>query len=218
MIENSSCSSLPDEALVRLCATTDDPLAWREFLRRFTPVISRQVVRSGYGCLVVENVEDLVQQVLVRLCSRDRRALRDFDFRYPGGIYGYFKKVATTVVRDHHKREAADKRPNKDGAQSLEDFDVPDSADRRGHAGHTHRQTLLRELEPFVLDCAGSRNRERNVTIFWLRHNQGMTMAEIATLHRLGLNEKGVGALVERMVRCVREKLAGGRAMAGVSG
>ena len=51
-----------------------------EFIRRFHPVIAGSAARvaAQYGCYTSTTVEDIVQDVYVKLCDRDWRILREF--------------------------------------------------------------------------------------------------------------------------------------------
>jgi hypothetical protein len=44
--------------------------------------------------------------------------------------------------------------------------------------------------------------------IFWLYFRQGMTSREIASLPGVGLGTKGVGSVIERLKRLIREQIA----------
>lgn len=45
--------------------------------------------------------------------------------------------------------------------------------------------------------------------IFWLYFRQGMSTKEIASLPAIGLSAKGVGSVIERLKRSIREHILG---------
>ena len=47
--------------------------------------------------------------------------------------------------------------------------------------------------------------------IFWLYFRQGMSTKEIASLPTIGLGAKGVGSVIERLKRGIREQILGTR-------
>jgi len=115
-------SSLQPEALIRICAQTGQAPAWEEFIRRFSPLISRVVVKTAYrwGKFSPSVLDDLVQETYLKLCTDNCRLLRTFDFRQPEAIYGYLKVVTANVVHDHFKSARAAKRGSGEVAEDIE--------------------------------------------------------------------------------------------------
>ena len=54
-------SSLTAEELIEVCATSDDPDAWQEFVRRFHKPIASAIVHVAYGWGERRNVEMVLQ-------------------------------------------------------------------------------------------------------------------------------------------------------------
>lgn len=192
---------MSDEALIRLCVGSNDTDAWEEFLHRFGPPIARRVVRLVGTAMPSDVVDDLVQETYLKLCKDNFKCLREFEHRHPNAFYGYLQRAATSVVTDYFKMAGAKKRPQALNALSPDDFE-PAGQDDPTWA------ILRREIAVFVRECAGKQSRDRNCTIFWLYFEQGMGAAEIACLPQFGLLEKGVDAMLSRMKRCVRGKVA----------
>lgn len=207
-----SYEGMSDEELIGACAGSDEPAAWLEFQRRFHRTIAGAIIRiMGYRT-PPDILENLVQETYLKLCAGDRKLLRTLVEQRAGGIRKYVKLTAESVASDERKRRKAEKRPDDEKAQTLEDWDT---ADPQLDEEAVHQRILLEQIRPLVTACAGTRDCARNCTIFWLRHLQGMTTAEIARLPEVKLGEKGVSTLLDRMFRCVRQKMAGGNGAAG---
>lgn len=194
--------SVPE--LVTICARDNHPGAWEEFVKRFQPVIAGTVWRtlSKFGTVDSGVAEDLVQETFLRLCNRERRALREFVSEGENGFYGFVKSVAVTSALDWVKRAHAKKRRNDTQTVPLEEITPP-----------VREDDPLPKLELRAVDDelkkGGGRNAERDRKIFWLHHEQGFTPAEIAADQTLELKEKGIETLLLRLTRRIRTRLAG---------
>ena len=93
--------ALPD-ALLR-----GDGAAWEAFVRRFGGLIVAAVrgVAPGHG-----DVEDLIQEVFVRLCKDDFRLLRSYD-PARAALSTWLTIVARSTARDALRRRRADSVP-----------------------------------------------------------------------------------------------------------
>ncbi len=192
---------LSDDELVRRCAESRDSGLWQEFIRRYNKAIASQVIRTARGSLPPETLDDLIQETYLKLCAKDCKNLSRFVAQHPNAIFGYLQAVARTVVLDYFKRRRAPKRSPEGDAVPLEDVDPP------APPVDPYWDIWLGQIGEYVRACAGEHHALRNLTIFWMHYQQGMTTAEIACLQQFSLGEKGVGTLLGRMVRCVREKL-----------
>jgi RNA polymerase sigma factor (sigma-70 family) len=94
--------SLPDALL------HGDPDAWEEFVRRYGGLIVA-AVRS----LALAEVEDLTQDVFVRLCKDDFRLLRSYD-PARASISTWLTIVARSTARDALRRRRAEAVPIED--------------------------------------------------------------------------------------------------------
>ena len=94
-------SESPSGDLERLLGGRQE--AWRDFLRAHAPVIHAAVRRKLTAAGRVEDCEDVVQEVFVRLCGRDFALLRRFD---PGKarLSTYLTVIATSTAIDHLRR------------------------------------------------------------------------------------------------------------------
>ena len=101
-------------------AAPDDPL-WKEFLSRFRSRVRLSVLRCfqteaerspGLDAgAPQEVVDDLTQEVFVRLLDGERRALSRFQGRTEQSAYTYMSAIAVNLVRDHFKTLRAHKTP-----------------------------------------------------------------------------------------------------------
>lgn len=68
-------------------------------------------------------------------------------------------------------------------------------------------EVFLREIDEHLNLCLTGPDRERDRMIFWVYFHQGMTTREIASLPGIGLGAKGVGSVIERLKRSIRERV-----------
>src|SRR5580693_163612 len=112
---------LSPNQLVQACLQTGDEAAWGEFLDRFHPLISTVVSRSARRWNVTSPavLEDLVQEVYLKLCAGRCQLLRDFHGAHPDSLFAYLKVTASNLVQDHFKARRARKRGSGAPDQSL---------------------------------------------------------------------------------------------------
>jgi RNA polymerase sigma factor (sigma-70 family) len=93
--------SLPDALL------NGDATAWEGFVRRYGGLIVAAVrsVATSHG-----DIEDLTQEVFVRLCKDDFRLLRNYD-PTRAGLSTWLTIVARSTARDALRRRRADAVP-----------------------------------------------------------------------------------------------------------
>jgi DNA-directed RNA polymerase specialized sigma subunit len=68
---------------------------------------------------------------------------------------------------------------------------------------------FLKEIDELVKRGSAGPDQERDQMIFWLYFRQGMSTKEIASLAAIGLSAKGVGSVIERLKRSIREHILG---------
>jgi RNA polymerase sigma-70 factor (ECF subfamily) len=182
------------EALLQTCADLGDAQAWEKFLARFHPLIVASVMRTirRYGADRDRIVDDLVQEVYLKLTANEAKILREFKPMYPGAVFGYIKVITANVVHDYFKSKAG---KHQDQSPLLDDVAVQDETEWR---------LLLRDIDD-VLRKASTSPRDRQ--IFWLYYRQGMSAKEIAAIASLKLAVKGVESVIVRLNRLIREAL-----------
>lgn len=216
---------LSNQELIRRLthAGPTDP-AWSEFLGRFQQRLRLTVYRSvreeternrflDSGPLQ-QAVEDLLQEVFVRLLEREREALRRFSGRNENSIYTYLNAIAINLVRDHFKRLRALKKPpaSKPLPQGLSEN--PETGSELAEALSSQepspeRLSVSRDLKhkmmQVVSDSAPRDATARDRLIFRLYFIEGLTMDEVARIESVGLSASGVEKCVQRIRAAVRE-------------
>jgi RNA polymerase sigma-70 factor, ECF subfamily len=202
-------SELPADQLVRACAGSKDPRAWEEFIRRFQVVIATAVLRtaSHWGQPSRSQLDDLIQDTYLKLCEDDGRLLRSFQPRHEDSIYGFLKVVAANVVHDHFKSALATKRgvsqtePLTEPVQISSKMAGPDGFDA------VSQRIQLEQIEKVLRQVTAGPDQQRKSTIFWLRHRQGLTASEIASIPAIGLTTEGVESVLLRLTIMIRSHM-----------
>ena len=201
--------NLSSRELVTACAGSKDERAWVEFIRRFQLVIAAAVLRTArqWGEPSRAQLDDLTQDTYLKLCENDSRLLRSFQPRHEDSIYGFLKVVAANVVHDHFKSVRAAKRGAgqteaiREAAQIDPKTTVSDSFEA------VSQRIQLEQIDKILRQVASGKDHERNRTIFWLRHRQGLTASEIASIPSIGLTTEGVESVLMRLAIMIRSHL-----------
>lgn len=213
-------SRLPNRELVKqlVRAKPDDPL-WREFVSRFGSRIRLVVLRSFETEQVRsptldagsarDAVEDLTQEVFVRLLEGGRRALSRFRGQSDHSIYTYLSAIGVNMVRDHFKKlrgttslsnviQNEQSESTLDYGQSLiSDAPGPD----RFVASHELREAITSVLAETSRDGTTARDR----LVFRLFFIEGLTVDEIARSRAIGLSQSGVEKCIRRMRAALKD-------------
>lgn len=210
-------------------AAPDHPL-WRELLTRFRPRVRLVVFRSYQAELARggrleaiasgDAVEDLVQEVFVRLIEGDRRALARFEGRSEQSAFTYVSTIAANIVRDHFKKLRALKNPRATTSLSSERR-VGRDPDARMSFGDTiaaegpgpDRFVAAKELRTRIegaideLSPRGSTSA-RDRLIFRLYFLEGLTIDEIAAVAAIKLSASGVEKCIRRIRDAVKDRIS----------
>lgn len=196
---------VPINELAKACARSAHATEWEELLTRCAPVAAMtaaRVTRLWTGTATPSIVDDIVQDVFLKLCDQDRRILRDFRPRSEGSFYALLRTIAASVANDYFRRRSSEKRGGKVVTLAL-DPEFPVTESRRQSAQQT---VLFSELDRILLSASGA-STMRDRTIFWLYYLQGLTAEEIAVLPGMDLSAKGVESALRRIVEWLRKKL-----------
>jgi RNA polymerase sigma-70 factor (ECF subfamily) len=203
-------STISPEELVVACLQTGSEGAWREFVRRFQPLIATVALRIArrFGESSSEVVDDLVQETYLKLCSNNGSTLKDFRSTHPDAIFGFIKVFTANLAYDHFKASLAQKRGGKYVC-------VPADDERHGQlltsalnsAEQLNKKILVQEIAACLRAVDSGPNAKRDQRIFWLYYRTGLSASAIAALPGLGLNVKGVESTLLRLTRQVRERL-----------
>ena len=170
-------------------------------MRRYHGVISSAAIRVSrhWGSGSPDEVDDVVQEIYLKMCANGGRVLSGFRSTNTDAIYGFIKVVATNAAQDFFRQKAADKR----GAANTDS--IPDLSDHAGIFHDLDRKVTLSELHRILIARTQNENGPRDRTIFQLYYRDGMTAAAIAELPGMGLNPKGVEGVLYRLTQSIRE-------------
>lgn len=193
--------------VVVACLQGGDHEAWAEFIRRFNPLITAIAARAArkWGVTSRPVLDELVQDVYLKLCAERATLLKRFDPGCPGSIYSYLKVFTSNTVHDHFRSLRTKKRGGQITTtltaeiESVVESNSPLSSPRAIEISILFREidTLLRRMET---GPTGDRDRR----IFWLYYRVGLTSAAISQTAGVGLNTKGVESTILRLTRRVR--------------
>jgi RNA polymerase sigma factor (sigma-70 family) len=201
--------SAPVNELARTCARSADTAVWGEFLGRCAPVaalVATRVARIWHGKTTASVVDDIVQEVFLKLCEQERRILRDFKPRGEDSFFALLRVVTASVANDYFRRQHSEKRGGKVVTMVLDDESssvVPVASERDSEI---QRAVLFSELDHKLRSAPGA-TAERDRTIFWLYYLQGLTADEIAGLPGSDLSAKGVESALRRITTWLRKEL-----------
>jgi RNA polymerase sigma-70 factor (ECF subfamily) len=205
----SRYASFSSEELVAACAGSRDTAAWEEFIRRFHPVIAGVILRTArrWGEPPRNLLDDLIQETFLKLCDENSRLLASFVSRHEGAIYGFLKVVAANTVRDHFKRDLAEKR-GAGQTQSISEMDWPEAkAASQSFLSAAELHVFKQQIDEALIRLFPGKNQRRNRDIFWLHYQQGLSASAIASLPAIGLDTKGVESTLRRMICMIRSHI-----------
>lgn len=200
--------------LVRACAAARDERVWDEFVSRYNRFICLAVLRAysqrggqRYRSLDVDLINDLVQEVYLKVFESTRGALRGFRGENDAAVYVYFGRVALSVVVDHLRRNGARKRGTEtvslDAAIVDEDGREISLADRLVAPGSTPEQeavaSILRsQVSQILTGSLRGRNADRDAEIAEAFIFDGCSLAEIAERFGGRMRESGIKSSIRR--------------------
>ena len=195
--------------LAKACAHSDKAEDWEEFVRRCAPVVSLVAARVGRlwtGGVTAAVVDDIVQEVFLKLCERQRRILRDFVPRADGSFLGLLRIVSTSVANDHFRRQSSAKRGGRTITVPLDELLPLTNPISPQNSEKLHKTMLYSEMDERMRinpNIVTARDR----AIFWLYYRQGLTAEEIADLPAVKLSAKGVESVLRRVGRWLSSQL-----------
>lgn len=203
-------SALSLKDVVSLCAGAPDDEAWEEFVARVGKPISLIIMRTAslWGSPSKTLVEDLIQVTYLKLWEGGRRLLHEFALQHPESILGYLKRIAANATHDYFKHGHNQSSGGDQPHVSTSDVDPVSGNYALGSPGTMDREIFFSEIDELLKRCVSGPDKERDRTIFWLYFRQGMSTREIASLPTVELSAKGVGSVIERLKRGLREQIA----------
>ncbi|MGO9337094.1 MAG: RNA polymerase sigma factor [Terracidiphilus sp.] len=204
---NDSRTTVND--LAKACAHSADAAEWEEFVARCMPLaslVALRVSRMWVSGPSPTTVDDIVQEVFLKLCEQQRRILRDFEPRGEDSFLGLLRIVAASVANDYFRRTHSTKRGGKVVTMSLTDEDAQSPAVGARPAARIEQSALYAQLDE-KLRSAPESIGERDRALFWLYYRQGYTAEEIARLSAAGLTAKGVESALRRVTMWLRDQV-----------
>ncbi|HUX28975.1 MAG TPA: sigma-70 family RNA polymerase sigma factor [Terracidiphilus sp.] len=202
--------SVPVNELAKACASSADAAEWEQFLRRCAPVaslVALRVARLWMRTATPTVVDDIVQEIFLKLCEQERRILREFMPRGEDSFLGLLRIVSASVASDYFRRHYSAKRGGKVVTTSLDEpaSPIPVTAADSTPAS-MQKAVLFAELDRKLRSATGVIG-QRDRAIFWLYYLQGLTAEEIAELPVAGLSAKGVESALRRVTHWLRKEM-----------
>lgn len=197
----------PVNELARACAHSADTAEWGELLARCAPVaalVAARVARIWQGTASSAVVDDIVQEVFVKLCEQERRILREFRPKGDDSFLALLRVITASVANDYFRRQYSEKRGGKVVTMLLDD--APSTMMAANNDQDAQRTVLFNELDRKLRSASGT-TAERDRAIFWLYYLQGLTADEIALLPGSELSAKGVESALRRVTAWLRKEL-----------
>jgi len=195
---------IPIRELLSLCLSRpEDQKIWQGFVRRIQPLIANVIINTlrRWREPSPSLVDDLIQETYLKLFANDMKALRSIRNEHENAIFGYLKVTASRVTVDYFR-----KPEHKVAEVELTDVVASPSPFGFDKIEFERRKDKIQEL---LERLSGTETYQRDVMIFWFYFEQGYTANDISQIPNLGLTVKGVESTLLRLVRYVKDGLAG---------
>jgi RNA polymerase sigma-70 factor (ECF subfamily) len=163
-----------------------------------------------FGQSAPELIDELVQETYLKICANRCRILREFQPEAVDAIFGLLKTVAFSVAHDHFRGGLAQKRGAGQRELTLDGY-TEQAAAGRDDLPHVEREILLRQIDDLLTLAMDPATGTRDRQIFWLYYRHGMTSRAIAAIPAVGLTQKGVESVIQRLTGHVRGHLVGSK-------
>jgi len=193
--------------LIAACTSEPSAEAFYEFVRRSQPLINGVVAMTlrRSGKFSHELVDDLSQDIYLKLCSNNFRALRTFKFNRENAFLGFLKVVSSNTVHDYFRSAASSTRG---AGQALEaDRVLPEQAFSSVASPDPEKKVLLNEIDSILKTLSHGPNFERDRAIFWLYYGHGISAKTVAALPGIKLTVKGIESVLFRLTQQIRDAL-----------
>lgn len=202
-------SRAPVNELVRACAQSSNAGEWAEFLGRCAPVAALVAIRVARmwqgGSVAPSTVDDIVQEVFVKLCEHERRILQDFRPRGEDSFLALLRVITASVANDYFRRSFSEKRGGKAVTTAFDEEPLIGGPISPARESEVQRVVLFSEIDS-KLNRAPGATAARDRILFWLYYLQGLTAEEIAALPGWELTAKGVESALRRITAWLRKE------------
>jgi len=199
--------------LAKACAHSANAAEWEDFVGRCMPLaslVALRVSRMWVSDPSPATVDDIVQEIFLKLCEQERRILRTFQPRGEDSFLGLLRIVAASVANDYFRRIYSTKRGGKVVTMPLIDDDAQTPLGGTPPVAQMQQSALLAQLDQ-KLRSAPEIIPERDRALFWLYYRQGYTAEEIARLSATGLTAKGVESALRRVTNWLKNEVGPGK-------
>ena len=143
------CASLSLEQLVEECQRTGSASAFEELVIRTHRMVAASVASTlrRWGSSDFSSLEDLVQEVYLKISVSRAACLEGFESRHPGAILGYLRSAAVAVTHDYCKARIAMKRGSGLKLQALDEGETMAQPTVAGGAAGIEKDILLNEID-----------------------------------------------------------------------
>jgi hypothetical protein len=193
---------LPDRKLVELCLEGNED-AWVELQRRYHRMITGVLAKTIRPWFLPTHsvLQDRYQDVLLKICNNECRALRELEWRHEGALRGLLQVTASTVAQDYLRYWLAQIR-DITKMDSLEDPSVM-VPEQKGFCQDVEQKILLQELVRCLQKVIQSEpDCTRDLAMFLLFYGCKVTATDMARLYRLNIRK--VENIVARLSRLAR--------------
>ena len=217
--------NLTNLELVRLIAEGHDiEWTWREFEKRFNPWISQFTykecnarIKFRSRDMFLETVADLVQDIKVKLISKDFKAFKSFRGRNERSIYDYLKKTSRNTVLNYIYKNKPEKFTTKDQSNQ----DVLDLLLRDDGANMAAKDSFISnnveldmdyesvviEINDILNKIHKGRNKARNILIIQLYLFEELSVDEIFDFFHGKMEMKTIRNIISETKAKIREEL-----------
>ena len=172
-------------------------------MKRYHALLTSAAIRVSHrwGSGSSQEIDDIVQEIYLKLCADGARILTRFQATTPDSVFGYLKVVATNLAHDYFRKRSASKRGSRQTA-SLDEMHNVAAAE-----SDLDQKLALAEVDTLLVSHTQSENGSRDRGIFRLYYQHGMTAQAIAELPGVQLSPKGVEGVLHRLTKAVRQTL-----------
>ena len=191
---------IPDRQLVEFCLQGLEE-AWVELLRRYHRLILSVLIKTIPASLRRSVIlQDLLQEVLAKICANSLGVLREFEWRHEGALRGLLQVISVNVANDYLRRWLNQRRDMR------REFPL-DELKYGGKAYNSHSATEQKILLEQLAGCLAQRtcqkpNHIRDIAIFLLYYHYGLPSSDLARIYQL--NIKTVETKLTRLKQLVR--------------
>jgi RNA polymerase sigma-70 factor (ECF subfamily) len=203
-------SNISADRLMQSCTQLGSIDAWAEFIRRYHSVLTSAAVRVSrrWGCGTSDEIDDVVQEIYLRLCADAASILATFRDPRADAIFGFLKVVSTNIAHDYFRRRSALKRGTRI-AVNVKNIDSLPAISSDAAWAILDRRLTLEEIDVMLLTYTTGEKGPRDRAVFNFYYRHGMTAQAIAELPGIGLTSKGVEAVLYRLIKAIRQGMTG---------